>query len=189
VPEESLMLTGDENIVDVDFSVLWRIKPNGVGAYLFNIQQPEGTVKAIAESAMREVIGRSDSREIQTVARQSIEAAVQDLMQKILIACAVCRSARCSSRRSSRPAGHGSAVRCAAAQTRARAERGRPTPTASSPRRAGALKNIQDAEAHRERSSPKRKARPRASSRSMMYTRRLTRQRMYLETMGVQRHW
>ena len=40
VPEESLMLTGDENIVDVDFSVLWRIKPNGVGEYLFNIQNP-----------------------------------------------------------------------------------------------------------------------------------------------------
>src|SRR5215831_18962462 len=61
VPEESLMLTGDENIVDVDFSVLWKIKPDakGVENYLFNIQQPEGTVKAVAESAMREVIGRS----------------------------------------------------------------------------------------------------------------------------------
>ena len=55
VPEESLMLTGDENIVDVDFSVLWKIKPSGVGDYLFNIQNPEGTVKAVAESAMREV--------------------------------------------------------------------------------------------------------------------------------------
>src|SRR5207237_4118075 len=54
VPEESLMLTGDENIVDVDFTVLWRIKPDGVGNYLFNIQNPEGTVKAVAESAMRE---------------------------------------------------------------------------------------------------------------------------------------
>ena len=40
VPEESLMLTVDENIVDVDFSVLWKIKPNGVGDYLFNIQPP-----------------------------------------------------------------------------------------------------------------------------------------------------
>ena len=60
VPEESLMLTGDENIVDVDFSVFWLIKPNGAGDYLFNIQQPEGTVKAVAESAMREVVGRSE---------------------------------------------------------------------------------------------------------------------------------
>src|SRR3981189_1370246 len=54
VPEESLMLTGDENIVDVDFSVFWLIKPNGAGDYLFNIQQPGGTVKAVADTAMRE---------------------------------------------------------------------------------------------------------------------------------------
>ena len=84
VPEESLMLTGDENIVDVDFSVLWKIKPNGVGDYLFNIQQPEGTVKAVAESAMREVVGRSNIQPILTGARQNIETAVQDLMQKVL---------------------------------------------------------------------------------------------------------
>jgi modulator of FtsH protease HflK len=84
VPEESLMLTGDENIVDVDFSVLWKVKPTGVGDYLFNIQNPEGTVKAVAESAMRELIGRSDIQPILTGARQTIEAAVQDLMQKTL---------------------------------------------------------------------------------------------------------
>jgi membrane protease subunit HflK len=84
VPEESLMLTGDENIVDVDFSVLWRVKPNGVGDYLFNIQNPEGTVKAVAESAMREVIGRSTIQPILTGARQNIETGVQQLMQKTL---------------------------------------------------------------------------------------------------------
>jgi len=84
VPEESLMLTGDENIVDVDFSVLWKVKPNGVGDYLFNIQNPEGTVKAVAESAMREVIGRSNIQPVLTGARQTIETAVQDLMQKTL---------------------------------------------------------------------------------------------------------
>ena len=58
------MLTGDENIVEVDFSVFWQVKvpkegENGVKDYLFNIQAPEGTVKAVAESAMREEIGRS----------------------------------------------------------------------------------------------------------------------------------
>jgi modulator of FtsH protease HflK len=84
VPEESLMLTGDENIVDVDFAVLWKVKPNGVGDYLFNIQNPEGTVKAVAESAMREVIGRADIQPILTGARQTTEAAVQELMQKTL---------------------------------------------------------------------------------------------------------
>ena len=84
VPEESLMLTGDENIVDVDFSVFWLVKPDGVGDYLFNIQKPEGTVKAVAESAMREVVGRSDIQPILTGARQNIETAVQELMQKML---------------------------------------------------------------------------------------------------------
>jgi len=84
VPEESLMLTGDENIVDVDFSVLWKVKPTGVGDYLFNIQNPEGTVKAVAESAMREVICRSEIQPILTGARQTTENAVQELMQRTL---------------------------------------------------------------------------------------------------------
>jgi modulator of FtsH protease HflK len=84
VPEESLMLTGDENIVDVDFTVLWRIKPKGAADYLFNIQNPEGTVKAVAESAMREVIGRSNIQPILTGARTTIEQTVQQLMQRTL---------------------------------------------------------------------------------------------------------
>ena len=84
VPEESLMLTGDENIVDVDFAVQWRVKPDGLGDFLFNIQAPEGTVKAVAESAMREVIGRSQIQPILTGARQNIETAVHDLVQKTL---------------------------------------------------------------------------------------------------------
>jgi membrane protease subunit HflK len=82
VPEESLMLTGDENIVDVDFVVFWRIAdaPN----YLFNIQNPEGTVKDVAESAMREIVGQSDIEPILTEARAKTEQDVQLLMQKIL---------------------------------------------------------------------------------------------------------
>jgi membrane protease subunit HflK len=85
IPEESLMLTGDENIVDVDFSVFWKIQPDrGAGKFLFNIQFPEGTVKAVAESAMREVIGRSNIQPVLTGARQNIENAVQELMQKTL---------------------------------------------------------------------------------------------------------
>jgi modulator of FtsH protease HflK len=87
VPEESLMLTGDENIVDVDFSVFWLVKtgdPNGVKDFLFNIQNAEGTVKAVAESAMREVIGRSQIQPILTGARQTIEVGVQEIMQRTL---------------------------------------------------------------------------------------------------------
>ena len=57
VPEESLMLTGDENIVEVHFTVFWIIKD--AGKFLFNIRNPRQTVKAAAESAMREVVGRS----------------------------------------------------------------------------------------------------------------------------------
>ena len=49
------MLTGDENIVDIDFTVFWVIKD--AGKFLFNIRNPEATVKLTAESAMREVIG------------------------------------------------------------------------------------------------------------------------------------
>jgi membrane protease subunit HflK len=74
VPQESLMLTGDENIVDVNFSVVWVIKPadgatgrpSGAADYLFNLQNPESTIKAVAESAMREVVGRSRLQQILT---------------------------------------------------------------------------------------------------------------------------
>src|SRR6202007_2056715 len=54
VPEEALMLTGDENIVDINFAVFWVIK--NAQAYLFDIRAPDATVKSAAESAMREVI-------------------------------------------------------------------------------------------------------------------------------------
>jgi modulator of FtsH protease HflK len=79
---ESLMLTGDENIVDVVFVVFWKIKdaPN----FLFNIQNPEGTVRDVAESAMREVVGQSDIEPILTEARAKTEAEVLELMQKTL---------------------------------------------------------------------------------------------------------
>jgi membrane protease subunit HflK len=82
VPEESLMLTGDENIVDVDFVVFWRIKD--AQQYLFNIQNPEITVKEVAESAMREIVGQSNIQPILTEARQKTEQAVQKLMQDTL---------------------------------------------------------------------------------------------------------
>jgi membrane protease subunit HflK len=86
VPEESLMVTGDVNIVDVDFTVFWVVKPGWEGAtdFKFNMEHPEGTVKAVAESAMREVIGRSELEPILTGGRQQIEGKVLDLVQKTL---------------------------------------------------------------------------------------------------------
>ena len=84
VPEESLMLTGDENIVDVDFVVRWSIKPDKVQEYLFNIEKPETTVKDVAESVMREVVGQSNIQPILTEAREKTEQQVQQLMQHVL---------------------------------------------------------------------------------------------------------
>jgi modulator of FtsH protease HflK len=84
VPEESLMLTGDENIVDVDFTVFWQVKKDKVSEFLFNIQQVENSVKAVAESAMREVVGRTNIQPVLTGARANIELEVQELTQKIL---------------------------------------------------------------------------------------------------------
>ena len=82
VPQESLMLTGDENIVNIDFSVFWVIKD--AGKFLFEIQDPEGTVKAAAETAMREVIAKSDIQPILTEGRASIEIETQEIIQAIL---------------------------------------------------------------------------------------------------------
>ncbi len=79
---ESLMLTGDENIVDIEFVVFWRIKD--AAEYLFNIQNPDTTVKEVAESAMREVVGQSKIQPILTQERQKTEQAVLQLMQRTL---------------------------------------------------------------------------------------------------------
>lgn len=76
------MLTGDENIVDIDFVVFWQV--NNAPDYLFNIQNPKGTVKDVAESAMREIVGQSDIEPILTAARAETESKVQQLIQRIL---------------------------------------------------------------------------------------------------------
>ncbi len=82
VPEESGMLTGDENVVEVPFVVIWRIQD--AEKYLFRIQNPEQTVKDVAESAMREVVGKTDFERILTTELGSVRTAVQKLMQDTL---------------------------------------------------------------------------------------------------------
>ena len=84
VPEESLMLTGDENIVDINFFVLWHIKD--ATDYLFNLPDPDGsmTVKSAAESAMREVIGHTEIARALAPGRGQIEQETQKLLQEIL---------------------------------------------------------------------------------------------------------
>jgi membrane protease subunit HflK len=80
--EESLMLTGDENIVDIDFTVLWQIRD--AGKFLFNIQVPVETVKAAAESAMREVVGRTPIQLVLAEGRRDVETQTQGLLQIII---------------------------------------------------------------------------------------------------------
>jgi len=82
VPSESLMLTGDENIVDVHFSVVWVI--NSPQDYLFNLVDPEGTVEDVAESVMREAIGRENLRPLQTELREETRDFVALRIQQIL---------------------------------------------------------------------------------------------------------
>ncbi|WP_316860089.1 FtsH protease activity modulator HflK [uncultured Cohaesibacter sp.] len=82
VPEESLMLTGDENIIDVDFKVQWNIKDPQ--QYLFNVDNPEIAVKQVVESAMREIVGRNTMDEVQTGDRVAIQQAARELTQKML---------------------------------------------------------------------------------------------------------
>jgi modulator of FtsH protease HflK len=87
VPEESLSLTGDENIVEINFTVYWLI--DDAAAFLFNVQnpalQPDATIKAVAESAMREVVGKSRIEPILTANRDTIQQDVRALMQTILV--------------------------------------------------------------------------------------------------------
>ena len=82
VPEESLMLTGDQNIIDIDYAVQWRI--SDAGAYLFNVRDPENTIKLASESAMREVIGKTNLEEALTVGRVRVEEQTRTLLQKIM---------------------------------------------------------------------------------------------------------
>ncbi len=85
-PEESLMLTGDENIVDINFTVFWVVKD--AAQFLFNVQNlntnQDGTIRAVAESAMREVAGKNQIEPILTANREPIQEEVRELMQRTL---------------------------------------------------------------------------------------------------------
>jgi membrane protease subunit HflK len=80
--DAGLMLTGDENIVDIDFQVVWNI--NDPAKYLFNLRDPRPTIRAVSESAMREIIAQSDLAPILNRDRGSIAARLQELIQSTL---------------------------------------------------------------------------------------------------------
>lgn len=81
-PEESLMLTADRNIVELQMSLQWNIK--SAEDYLFNIMDPENTIKKVAESAIREVVGQTDMFPIITTGRALIASKVKEIIQKNL---------------------------------------------------------------------------------------------------------
>ena len=84
VIEESLMLTADENIVDIDFDAVWQVNPARPQDFVFNLQNPDGTIKSVAESAMREVIGRRNIQAILTTEQASVAQEVRQIMQETL---------------------------------------------------------------------------------------------------------
>ena len=82
VPQESHILAGDQNIADIQFVVQWRIRE--AGNFLFNIRDPELTVKAAAESALREVVGRNPLQSVMTNQRDLIAQQSRELLQQIM---------------------------------------------------------------------------------------------------------
>jgi membrane protease subunit HflK len=82
VGSESLMLTQDENIIDVKFAIQYRVKD--AGAYLFNARDPDRILRDVTESSVREVVGRSTMDFVITEGRSAVSASVQDLAQATL---------------------------------------------------------------------------------------------------------
>jgi len=82
IADESQMITGDENIVDIDFVVFWRIAD--AGQYLFNLAEPDQTIKVTAEAVMREIIGRTAIQTALTEGRQDIQVQARQQLQDLL---------------------------------------------------------------------------------------------------------
>lgn len=188
---ESLMLTGDENIVELGFSVFWQIKE--AQAYLFNVEEPEFALKAVAESAMREIVGKNELQDIITARRGEIEIEARDNIQVIMDeygAGIIVTQVQIA--RSQAPGQVNDAFRDVvnAAQdkettiNRATAYKNEVVPKA----RGDAQRLLQEAEAYRE--ARVSEARGEAARFLLVYNEyklapKVTRQRMYLETMEL----
>jgi len=187
--EESLMLTGDENIVDIDFSINWKV--NVPEQYLFNVAEPGELIRQVGESAMREVVGTSQFEPITTGDRTGVETRVRDLMQSTLntyqsgieivsisLKGATAPTEVVDVQRDVSNAEQDRAKRI----NEATAYRNKVVPEA----RGQAQRMIQEAEAYRESSVAN--AEGEAARFSLVYTQyqkapRVTRERMFLETM------
>ncbi|MDR1551511.1 MAG: FtsH protease activity modulator HflK [Holosporaceae bacterium] len=82
--EESLVLTGDSNLANISFSILWKIKEDGVEDYLFCAKFPEITVRAVGESVMREIVGQTPFTYVQTEGRGDIQRKVRESLQQLM---------------------------------------------------------------------------------------------------------
>ena len=80
--DEGLMLTGDENIIDVDFQIVWNI--NNPAQFLFNLADPTETIRAVSESAMREIMAQSDLAPILNRDRGIVASSLRELIQTTL---------------------------------------------------------------------------------------------------------
>ena len=83
-PQEALMVTRDENIADISFTVQWQVDPANVRNYLFNVRDQQAMVRSLAESAMREVVGTSDLQPIIGQGRGEVAQRAEDIIQSTL---------------------------------------------------------------------------------------------------------
>ncbi len=81
---ESLMITEDENIADIQFAVFWKVKSDAPQDYILNVKEPEQAVRMVAESVMREVVGKSSLQNVITTERDTVEDEVRDQSQALL---------------------------------------------------------------------------------------------------------
>lgn len=193
VPDESLMLTGDENIVELGFSLTWKIKD--AKNYLFNVNDPDAVLKAVSESVMREIVGKNKLQEIITTQRGEIETEARTDIQNVVDSMqAGLLITQVQMQKAQAPAGPNGKVQEAfrdvknAAQdaetvvNQATAYANTVVPNA----RGQAQKILQDAQAYKE--ARVAEAKGEAARFDLVYDQykkapRVTRQRMYLETM------
>jgi modulator of FtsH protease HflK len=81
---ESLMITQDENIVDIQFSVFWKVKTDAPEDFILRVKEPAAAVEMVAESVMREVVGKSTRQDVITTARERVQLDVQTQIQELL---------------------------------------------------------------------------------------------------------
>jgi membrane protease subunit HflK len=190
VAEESHMLTADGNIVDVNFTVHWRIVD--MPAYLFNLPHPqESTVKAVAESTMREVVGESQFERIQTVDRGLIQSRVREMMQKVVdgyrLGILITGVRLLKTDFPSDVAGAGQVPEARADGERARNEARQSMSTLVPEARGRATRILQDAQAYRDKAAVEADGEAKRFLSVLAEYRKapdVTRKRIYLETMS-----